>query len=64
MEETFGATYARSLASDLVLAGGRTAQELLDAGVPAREVWQAVCERTDQPESVRWRHRAQAPRRG
>jgi hypothetical protein len=44
MEQALGPGYARSWASLHVMAdlGGRTAQEALDAGVPAKEVWRAV----------------------
>lgn len=53
--EEFGDAYGRVLTSDLVIAalGGRTAQEALDAGVPARDVWLALCVETDVPESRR-----------
>ncbi|MBN8884029.1 MAG: DUF3046 domain-containing protein [Salana multivorans] len=65
MDEVFGPGYARSLASDLVVSAldGRTAQQALDAGVPPREVWEALCEATDQPDAVRWLHRAAKPGR-
>jgi DUF3046 family protein len=55
MEDEFGATYAASLARDLTLAalGGRTAQEALDAGLPPRQVWVALCDAQDVPESRR-----------
>lgn len=43
------------LVRDLVLAdvGHRTAEEALDAGVPAREVWLALCVETDVPPARR-----------
>ena len=55
MNDEFGATYAASLARDVTLAalGGRTAQEALDAGVPPRQVWIALCDAQDVPESRR-----------
>lgn len=64
MDEVFGAGYARSVASDLTMSalGGRSAQDALDAGVPPREVWEALCDATDQPDSVRWLHRAATSR--
>jgi hypothetical protein len=51
MEDEFGPTYAASLARDLALdaLGGRTGQEALDAGVPPREVWLALCDAQDVP---------------
>ena len=41
----------QSLVSDLVLTqlAGRTAEEALDAGVPARDIWLALCAETDVP---------------
>lgn len=55
MDDEFGRAYARSLASRLVMAavGDRTVDEALEVGVPPREVWAAVCEATDVPESRR-----------
>ncbi len=44
MERALGPDYARSWASLYVIADlrGRTAQDALDSGVPAKEVWRAV----------------------
>jgi hypothetical protein len=44
-----------ALVNDLVLPGlgDRTAAEALDAGIPPREVWLALCIETDVPESRR-----------
>jgi Protein of unknown function (DUF3046) len=44
MQEALGPAYARSWASMHVLAdlGGRTVDEALAAGVPPKQVWQAV----------------------
>ena len=55
MEDEFGPTYAVSLARDLALdaLGGRTAQEALDAGLPPRQVWLALCDAQDVPEARR-----------
>lgn len=55
MEHEFGAGYARVLAGDLVLGSleNMTALEALDAGVPPKEVWLAVCDTQDIPESRR-----------
>ncbi|GAB2550811.1 DUF3046 domain-containing protein [Leucobacter ruminantium] len=42
--EEFGADYARVLIRDHWLAAfGGTAQEALDSGAPARDVWEALC---------------------
>ncbi|MBG0739309.1 DUF3046 domain-containing protein [Paeniglutamicibacter antarcticus] len=51
MDDEFGAGYSRVLAGDLVLseAGGRSAQEALQAGLDPRLVWQAVCQMQDVP---------------
>jgi Protein of unknown function (DUF3046) len=44
MEDQFGATYARSLARDYrVPALDGSVEHALEAGVPAKEVWRAVC---------------------
>jgi len=53
--EEFGEGYGGVLVADLALApfGGRTAKEALADGVPAREVWAALCEATDVPMSRR-----------
>ncbi|KFF58995.1 hypothetical protein JF66_14435 [Cryobacterium sp. MLB-32] len=53
--DEFGEAYGRVLTSDLVLPslGGRTAQEALDDGLPARDVWLALCVETDVPDSRR-----------
>ena len=51
MADEFGEAYAASLASDMVLnsVGGRTAREALDACVPPRTVWLALCEAKEVP---------------
>ncbi len=51
MDDEFGAGYSRVLSSSLVLAGagGRTADQALNAGVPPRQVWLAVCDVQDVP---------------
>ncbi|MCR2813384.1 DUF3046 domain-containing protein [Microbacterium sp. zg.Y1090] len=56
---------APSLVADLVLArvGGRTAREALDAGVPAREVWVALCDEAEVPASRRYGVGRMDPRR-
>ena len=42
---------AQSVARDHVFAvlGGRTAADAIEAGVPVRKVWLAVCEAFDVP---------------
>jgi DUF3046 family protein len=51
METEFGSMRAESVARDHVFAaiGGRTAREAIDAGVPVRTVWLAICDEYDVP---------------
>ncbi|MCB5274408.1 hypothetical protein BJG92_01941 [Arthrobacter sp. SO5] len=51
MDDEFGAGYSRVLSSSMVLAGvgGRTADQALNAGVPPRQVWLALCDVQDVP---------------
>jgi hypothetical protein len=51
MDDHFGEGYARSVAHDHVLQslGGRTVDEALQAGQPAKQVWRAVCEEFEVP---------------
>jgi hypothetical protein len=51
MEDEFGKGYARSVASDQVISAldQRTPVQALDAGVPPRQVWTAVCEAMNVP---------------
>ena len=55
MHARFGAAYADSVTRDFSLAqlGGRTAHEALEAGVPAKEVWLALCEVFEVPAKER-----------
>lgn len=55
MTEVFGAGYAQSWAADYAVAelSGRTVSEALAAGVPAKEVWRAVCEQVEVPAQLR-----------
>lgn len=55
IEDEFGRVYGMSLLRDLVLGGlgDRTGKEALQAGVPPREVWFALCQQMDVPTS-RW----------
>ncbi|NIJ11208.1 hypothetical protein FHU38_001552 [Saccharomonospora amisosensis] len=51
MAEEFGQTRAETLARDHVLSGlgGRTIEQALADGVPAKEIWQQVCGEFDIP---------------
>ena len=51
MRGRFGDAYAASVAKDLVISqlGSRTVDEALAAGVPPKQVWDAVCEAVDVP---------------
>ena len=55
MNRQFGAIRAESLIQDHVFAtlGGRTAVDAIDAGLPVRMVWQAICEEYDVPPKER-----------
>ena len=51
LDAQFGSMRAQSVARDHVFAvlGGRSAAEAIEAGVPVRKVWLAVCEDFDVP---------------
>ena len=51
MGDHFGEGYARSVAHDHVLQslGGRTVDQALESGQPAKQVWRAVCEEFEVP---------------
>ncbi|CAL9414742.1 hypothetical protein SUDANB121_01744 [Nocardiopsis dassonvillei] len=55
MYEQFGEAYAQSLAKDYVIEGlgSRTVERALADGVPAKEVWRAVCDAFDLPATTR-----------
>ena len=55
VEDEFGAR-AVTLTTDLILGGigGRTASEALEAGVPPRDIWLALCAETDVPPERRY----------
>ena len=55
VEDEFGAAYAHSLAGSTHIAalGGRTAVDALEAGIPPRDVWIALCEVMDVAEERR-----------
>ncbi|GIG27949.1 DUF3046 domain-containing protein [Cellulomonas marina] len=56
VDEVLGRAQGRVLAQELVLGavGGRSAQEALDAGVPPRDVWHALCDALEVPDARRW----------
>lgn len=53
--EEFGRAYAETLGRDLVLAPlDRTAEQALADGVPARDVWEHLCDAMQVPAARRW----------
>jgi hypothetical protein len=64
VEDEFGAR-AVALMNDLVLGavGNRTAAEALEAGVPPRDIWLALCAETDVPAERRYSVGRLEPRR-
>ena len=55
LREQFGPMRAESVARDHVFSalGGRTAVEAIEAGLPLRRVWLAICEDYDVPHKER-----------
>ena len=55
MREQFGSMRAESVARDHVFSalGSRSAVDAIDAGVPVRRVWLAICEEFDVPRKDR-----------
>jgi hypothetical protein len=55
LDELFGAVRAQSVTRDhhFSALGGRSALEAIDAGVPVRKVWLAICEAYDVPPKER-----------
>ena len=55
LTEQFGALRAETVARDHVFStlGGRSAVEAIDAGLPVRRVWLAICEEFDVPPKQR-----------
>jgi hypothetical protein len=55
MDQVLGATYSRVWSTQQVLAalGGRTVEQALAAGVPPKEVWRAVADALQVPDSQR-----------
>ena len=54
MRQQFGETYAESVARDHVMAAldGRTVEQALADGEPAKKVWQAVVATFDVPSKL------------
>ncbi|MEO3938782.1 DUF3046 domain-containing protein [Dermatophilaceae bacterium Soc4.6] len=65
MDDEFGSSYSRSLAHDhtLLALGDRTVDEAIEAGIPAREVWEAVCDAMDVAAEHRLGREPQRPKR-
>jgi hypothetical protein len=63
VDEEFGDVLGRVLVKELVLddVGGRTADEALSLGVPAGDVWLALC-RANQIPPERWHGRGRPVR--
>ncbi|GAA4446969.1 DUF3046 domain-containing protein [Actinokineospora soli] len=51
LAEEFGPVRADTIARDHVFSalGGRTVDQALDAGLPAKEIWRAVCDAFEVP---------------
>jgi hypothetical protein len=51
LDGQFGSMRAQSVARDHVFGalGGRTAVQAIDAGLPVRKVWLAICEEYEVP---------------
>jgi hypothetical protein len=51
LEGQFGAMRAQTVARDHLLSalGGRSALDAIDAGLPVRKVWLAICEAYEVP---------------
>ena len=64
-DHVFGPALSRTYTHDLVLeeVGGLTAADALEHGVAVREVWNALCDAMDIPESARWEIPAEQRRR-
>ena len=55
LDRQFGAMRAQRVSRDHLFSelGGRSAVEAIDAGVPVRKVWLAICEAYDVPPKER-----------
>ncbi|WIB64484.1 DUF3046 domain-containing protein [Curtobacterium sp. MCBD17_040] len=64
VEDEFGSAYGQVVTRDVVLGavGGRSAADALAAGVPARDVWEALCDAQDVPVGRRHGKGLRAPR--
>ncbi|WP_432563499.1 DUF3046 domain-containing protein [Kineococcus sp. SYSU DK003] len=64
VEDEFGVGYGRSLAADqhLLALDDRTAREALDAGVEPKQIWLALCDAMDVPDSRRLGRDRRPPR--
>jgi hypothetical protein len=51
LDDQFGPMRAHSVAHDHIFSvlGGRSAIDAIDAGVPVRKVWLAICEEYEVP---------------
>ncbi len=51
LDEQFGSMRAQSVVQDHVFSalGGRTARDAIEAGLPVRTVWRAICEEYEVP---------------
>lgn len=55
LKDEFGDAYSRVLTRDLILTRfGSTADQALAGGASARDVWLALCDETDVPQSRRY----------
>ena len=63
VDQHFGARSGWIL-DDLLLPGiGRTAADALEAGVSPRDIWLALCDETDLPDSARYGVGLREPKR-
>lgn len=54
MDARFGKAYSRSLARDYRLPTLRASvEEALEAGIPAKEIWRAICAEFEVPAALR-----------
>jgi len=55
LTDHFGSMRAETVARDHVFStlGGRSAVDAIDAGVPVRRVWLAICEEFEVPPKLR-----------
>jgi hypothetical protein len=55
LDDQFGAMRAQSVSRDHLFSelGGRSAVEAIEAGVPVRKVWLAICDAYDVPPKQR-----------